>query len=64
MNDILNFLSQLKDPIMGLVIVGMFYMLWMKEKTCQAFSVSYKELAESTVRAVTLLEVLVGVKKL
>lgn len=51
MEEILKFLSALKDPVMGLVIVGLFYILWMKEKYCQGMAVTLT-------KAVTILEML------
>jgi hypothetical protein len=51
MNDIFEFLSKLKDPVMGLVIVGLFYLLYMKEKYCQGLSITLT-------KCVTLLEML------
>jgi hypothetical protein len=58
MNDLFDLLTKMKDPLMGLIIVGLFYMLWMKEKTCQGFTKSYQTLSETLVKAVTLLEML------
>lgn len=58
MNDILDFLSKLKDPVLGMIIMGLFYMLWMKEKTCQRFAASFQALSETVTKAVTILEML------
>ena len=52
MDTIFEFLNKLKDPLLGLIIVGMFYLLYIKEKYCQNLSVTLT-------KCVTLLEILV-----
>ena len=56
MNDILDFLSKLKDPLMGLVTVSLLYLLITLQRC-------YNGLLKANVRAVALLQVLVFGKK-
>ena len=56
MNDILDFLSKLKDPLMGLVIIVLSYLLITLQRC-------YNGLLKANVRSVALLQVLVFGKK-
>lgn len=56
MNDILDFLSKLRDPLMGLVIVILSYLLITLQRC-------YNGLLKANIRAVALLQVLVFGKK-
>ena len=56
MNDILDFLSKLKDPLMGLIVVALLYLLITLQRC-------YNGLLKANVRAVALLQVLVFGKK-
>jgi len=51
-NELWEILKNLKDPLTGIVICGLFYLLWMKERYCQSLSVTLT-------KCVTLLEMLV-----
>jgi len=56
MNEMLDFLSKLRDPLMGLVIVILSYLLITLQRC-------YNGLLRANVRAVALLQVLVFGKK-
>ncbi|MCX6010142.1 MAG: hypothetical protein NTW48_08970 [Chloroflexi bacterium] len=56
MNEMLDFLSKLKDPLMGLVVVSLLYLLITLQRC-------YNGLLKANIRAVALLQVLVFGKK-